>query len=163
MPTFAATDRDGVIDFIAKSFEEDPRLSFDNSEGDSFSCLYRGPEGQACAFGRCVTDEELDFAYDNGEDVEGICASSLIDLLPPETRRTFEAIGATAEPRARSWWDDLQLIHDAVARLYDSDDFHREEEAPSEDLPAMFRKWRDIDYPVLLEDMAVFSLLGEAS
>lgn len=143
MPTFTATDRDGVIDFLVESYTEDPRLSYsvEYSRDDdddlyaqpSFTCLYRSPEGAACAFGRCVTDKEI-----GGLSIECKKASDVIELLA--LRGTFYEIASA------DWWNSLQKIHDSVAQMGDQPKYNHLQGA---NIPTLLKRWRELGYPYL--------------
>ncbi len=65
---------------------------FEQSEQDG-ECRFKGPRGQRCALGHCLTDEQLEVADHKG---------------------TYWVMGqiAPGSPRLRDFLGDLQLVHD---------------------------------------------------
>lgn len=163
MPSFTATDKSGVIDFLIESFTNDPRLAYvvdyvpPGSEDmpPEFSCVYRAPNGAKCAFGRCVTDEELsnpmgivpEDRRGSPRWYEGLGATGVIECL--RTRAVFEDIGGVAIEGSH-FWDSLQQIHDQVALLIENEDGIDPPRWAGTDIPQMLRKWRELDYPQLV-------------
>jgi hypothetical protein len=156
MPTFTATTKEGVVDFLIESFSNDPRLSYvtdwinpaDVDDPDEyppgvepeghFACLYRSPEGAACAFGRCVTDEEIEYLP-----IEGKNANEAIEQIQEASESNFYL-----EIADGSWWNSIQKVHDAVCGLTEgtiiNDGGHI---LSGKDIPRMLEKWRSLDYP----------------
>lgn len=46
-----------IIDETVEFYENNPRSLNPNPKGEADRCLYNGPNGEACAFARCVADE----------------------------------------------------------------------------------------------------------
>lgn len=68
-------------------------------------CVYRGPEGQMCAVGRCLVHPEL---YGN----EDISAHSLL------VHNTDNSLKEEYQGHQPEFWNRLQSFHDECAKKY---------------------------------------------